>query len=101
LPHEPQFAAAVCVSTHWVPHFAKPAEQVKSHFPPLQLGTPFVGAPHTVPHEPQFALSLWTLTHEPPQFVVPVGHDVVQALPAQTSFVLQTVSHFPQWSRSL
>jgi hypothetical protein len=50
LPHEPQFAASVWVSTHACPQASVPAGQLSMHFPAAQKGR---GALQGEPQAPQ------------------------------------------------
>lgn len=67
LPHWPQLAALVVVSTHWPPHFDRPALHWMPHCPFVHVAEPFVGSGHALPQLPQFIGSLLVGRHWPPQ----------------------------------
>ncbi len=100
-PHMPQSETLLFRSTHASPHFVKPGLQVNPHWPLVHVGVALEGAAQTVPQPPQFEVSPETTTQLPLQFVVPIGHDIVQEPPAQTSFVPQAFPHVPQLFLSL
>jgi len=68
LPHAPQFAALVDVSTHAPPQNDCPLGQ--RHAPMTQLCPP----EHALPHAPQCTLLTPVSTHEPAQSIRPMGH---------------------------
>ncbi len=65
MPHAPQFALSVCVSTHEKPPFVVHAVADGEH---KEMQLPFehtlVGS-HALPHEPQFCGSVSVLVHAP------------------------------------
>jgi hypothetical protein len=65
IPHAPQFAASVDVSTHDVPHDTRPIAHAASHAP-AEHASP---ASHTWPHEPQFFASFVKSTQALPHAV--------------------------------
>jgi hypothetical protein len=93
LPHAPQFDVSVCVSTQALPHFVKPAMQVKSHDPALQTGTPFAGGVHTVPQDPQWLGSVCWFTHAPLHALKPASHTKPQVDAEQVAVLCAGAVH--------
>jgi hypothetical protein len=61
VPHAPQLAASVWVSTHVVPHWVFGGLQGAVQTPEMQVSL----APHCVPHAPQFAGSMAVFVQAP------------------------------------
>ena len=80
LPHAPQFAGLLLVSTHAPEHIVVPAPHETAHIPAEHT----CPAAHAFPHAPQFARSVARSRHAPAQFVVPVAQLSAQLPPAQT-----------------
>jgi hypothetical protein len=84
LPHPPQLAALVCVSTQ------APLQYVW----PVRQQVPLVQVPlHTLPHAPQLAKSVLVSLHAPLQLLCPAA----QHRPS-THVLLQVWLHPPQWA---
>jgi len=95
MPHEPQFAGSVLVSTHAPLHSIVGCTQAKSHMPETHVGVALSGAVHTLPHEPQLDVLLEVSTHEPSQFV-PLPQETPHLPAAHTSAAPQTFAQSPQ-----
>jgi hypothetical protein len=78
VPHAPQFAGSLRVSTQAPEQVLRPP--VHAHWPATQRLAPV----QAVPQAPQFARSLRVSTQAPPQLVRPVAHVVVQMPALQT-----------------
>jgi hypothetical protein len=96
LPHPPQLAASVCVSTQAPRQTVFPAGQ--THCPPLQTWAPL----QALPQVPQFAVSVWRLVQElPHRFgVVVVLVQSKQALFWQIAVLPHVFPQAPQFSLS-
>jgi hypothetical protein len=92
----PQFATLLLVSTHTLPHFVKPALQVKPQVDPVHVGELLGGAVHTRPQPPQFEVSVAVFEHAPEQSVWPVMQPERHAPDEHTSAPAQGLSHSPQ-----
>jgi hypothetical protein len=92
LPHTPQLALLLVVSTH-VPEQLVGALGGHVHRPEAQTVPP---APHDVPQAPQFALSVCGSTHEPVQRIRGAMHTGEHTLALQKSPEGQAVVHMPQ-----
>jgi hypothetical protein len=114
VPHAPQFAALVLVSTQVVPIIGiiplppaiKPVHAVSPPSPQPMVHTPFwqvVPAPQRLPQAPQFASSALVFVHVvphcvspdpqvhvPPTQLPPTGHCMLQALQLRLSLVRST-----------
>src|SRR5581483_5306573 len=65
VPHAPQLAGSLVMSTQAEPQWVKPAAQVNPQEPPVQVADAWAGGMHTVPHPPQLAMSVLVLTSQP------------------------------------
>ncbi len=66
VPHAPQWAMSVCVSTQLLPHAMNcGASQVTPHVPAMHVAAPFAGFGQTFPQAPQLATSPLSSTHAP------------------------------------
>jgi hypothetical protein len=63
LPHPPQFASSLLVSTQAPEQRDKPELQVLPHTPPWHTAVPFVTAGQTLPQPPQLLTSVFASTH--------------------------------------
>jgi hypothetical protein len=86
LPHEPQLALSVCVSTQVcaapMPQIVRGAVQSTRHAPAMQLCP--IG--QALPQAPQLALSVCVFTQAPPQVICPIGQvqtPAIQVCPAE------------------
>jgi hypothetical protein len=80
VPHVPQFAASLFVSTQALLQFVSPVPQSFAQLPEEQTSP----AAHALPHAPQFAGSDASSTHVPLHSVVPAGQAHAAAPPALT-----------------
>jgi hypothetical protein len=69
-PQPPQFDGSVVASTHVPPQGTRPAGQVSTHAPALQI----LPAPQTIPQPPQFVGSLAVVVQTPPHSASPGSH---------------------------
>ena len=99
LPHEPQLALLVLVSTHANPvpltQLVVPLGHVFAHPPPAHASV----AKHALPQSPQLAGSEVVDTHRVPQRLVPGRHSQAPALHISAS--LQVLPHAPQFVGSI
>lgn len=77
MPHAPQFAGSLFVSTQRFPHCVVPPPHEESHLPFEQNS---LGA-HAVPHAPQFAGSKSVTVQTPLQSVAPGPHWLLPPVP--------------------
>ena len=69
MPHLPQLAPSLLVSTHLPPHAVKPASQLTSHVPLLHTAEPLAGVGHLLPQVPQLSTLVDTSMHVVPHLV--------------------------------
>lgn len=67
--HDPQCPGSLWMSTHSLPHLAKPALQEIPQLPAWHHATPLAGTGQTCPQEPQSVALVVVSTHCPLQFV--------------------------------
>jgi hypothetical protein len=95
VPHAPQLAGSVSVSTHMLAQSVSPVAHIAAQLPAVQT-SPDAQA---VPHVPQFPGSVSVSTHAPPHEVSPVGQP--QLPPVHISPDAQAVPQPPQFIRSV
>jgi len=104
LPHLPQFALSVSVSTHAPEQRLKPVLHVVPQLLFTHVAEPLVTPAQTLPHVPQLFTSLFVSTHASEQRMKGSVHWKPQ-LPLQVGVALggagQTVPHLPQLDVSL
>jgi len=93
LPHCPQFAESVAVSTQPVLHFARPGSQRKSQTLASHVAVPNAGALHAVVQLPQCCGSAAVSTQAPLQAVRPASHEMEQVLAEQTALPFDGGGH--------
>jgi hypothetical protein len=97
VPHAPQFALLLRVSTHAVPQRVSLIVQFARHCP----ATHAVPAAQAVPQAPQFVLSVWVFAHAVPQRTVPIAQGARQRPAMQVVPAPQAVPQAPQFALSV
>jgi hypothetical protein len=91
VPHMPQFAGSLPVSTQLFEQFVS-GPQSLAHWPALHTWD----GPHAVPHAPQFCGSSERSTHAPLHASRPTSHTHAPWLHVSPFAVLHVVPHMPQ-----